>query len=87
MVSTPDMFGSEVCIYLDKDYYQKMITPSESGYETKNSIVGRSLAREWNLSMPDGFGEIGIRVFIPDGEDGDYCGEWWFLGEVAPARP
>lgn len=81
-IATPDMFGSEICLYIDEEYFQHQISDEHTEYSIKERIAGKSLARRWNLTVPAGFRELGIRVFNPDPEDGDYKSEWWFFGEV-----
>lgn len=81
-ITTPDMFGSEVCVYMDEGHFQRQISPVSGKYETKERIAGKSLARRWRLILPEGFGEVGVRVFQPDEEDGDYRSEWWLFGDV-----
>jgi hypothetical protein len=81
-IQTPDMFGSEVCLYIDEDYFQEHISPEHGEYRIKERLPGKSLARRWNLSVPEGFQELGVSVFDPDPEDGDYRNEWWFFGEL-----
>lgn len=66
VVCLPDMFISEVCIYLDEAYYR--------GHITGGRIVGRRLSAEWGLELPEGVDELGVEV-----DDG---GERWYFGEV-----
>lgn len=82
LISTPDMFGSELCLYHDEEYFQRQISEEHSQYTIKERIEGTSLARRWNLTVPAGLQELGLRVRMPDPEDGDYEAEWWFYGEL-----
>ena len=81
-IQTPDMFGSEICIYLDEEYFQHQVSPVRDKFTIKERITESSLAKRWNLAVPQGFQELGLRVFMPDPEDGDYRNEWWFYGEL-----
>lgn len=81
-ISTQDVFASEICLYIDEEYYQRMISPVNGEYEVKERILGGSLAKRWNLVLPDGFDEIGVRVFWSNDEDDDYQTDWWFFGDV-----
>lgn len=82
LIAVSDMFGSEVCLYNDEEYFQKQISEERTQYTIKERIQGKSLARRWNLTVPDEFQELGLRVVMPDPEDGDYRSEWWFFGEL-----
>ena len=83
MIGLPDMFGSEVCVYSDEEYFHYQTNPVTEQYRITERIEGRSLARRWGIRLPDGFRERGLRVHIPDDEDGDYRGEWWFWSDAA----
>lgn len=74
------MFGSEVCIYVDEDYYKSHTTQDEY---SKQLSKGRKLSEEWRLKIPEGFGERLVVWEYTDDEDGEiYRGEDWFFGEV-----
>lgn len=81
-LTVPCLFGSEVCVYRDEEYFLHQVSPVRGAYEIKERIVGRSLVEQWGLVMPEEFGELGVSVFQPDDEDGDYRSDWWFLGDV-----
>lgn len=46
VVCLPDMFTSEVCIYLDENYFQSHTQPATSKKAETKRIEGRSLAKE-----------------------------------------
>lgn len=81
-ISVPDAFASEICIYMDEGYFQRQISPANDRHGIKKRIRDYSLSKRWNLVLPDGFHEVGVRVVKPDDEHGDYRSDWWFFGEV-----
>ena len=85
VICMPDMFSSEICIYLDEDYFRSHmeIGISQHGVHVER-ITDRSLAKEWNLSLPSGMSEIGNQIDFPGYEDGSdaFHGERWMYGEV-----
>lgn len=81
-IAWPDMFASEICLYLDEDYFQGHVATTADGQVT--AITSRSLADEWQLVLPEGVQERGVQVSIPPTEhDGGLEQEYWFYGEVA----
>lgn len=86
VICTPDMFTSELCIYLTEDYFLSHTSPSSNEYGYTQAIHGRRLSQEWGLVLPPGFGEIGISVaYHSDEDDWHLVGERWYFGEVASA--
>lgn len=83
-IALPDMFSSEVCLYLDEDYFQGHTRPRVNAYGRLSALDGRSLAREWGLSLPAGMHELGVHVDYPrtDTHEGLLV-DRWFFGEVA----
>lgn len=84
VVVLPDMFTSEVCLYLDEDYLHAH-TASGIHDKPENLVpAGRSLAAEWGLLLPAGVSERGVRVEYhdPDEPENSYSGEHWYFGEV-----
>lgn len=83
LVMTPDMFGSEVCLFLERGYHEGHTVSGDR--EDRSLLLGpeRSLAAEWGLVLPDGFGERGIRLEWAGDEPGEIVvtEQWWF-GEV-----
>ncbi|WP_282298550.1 DUF3916 domain-containing protein [Stenotrophomonas sp. PS02289] len=86
-ISLPLMFGSELCLYLDEDYYRGHTEPGPYDHGRLRALQPRSLAREWSLILPPGVGEWGVAAEYPAVEGYD---EWysdiWYFGEVG-ARP
>jgi hypothetical protein len=91
VVSLPDMFDSEVCIFFDEAYFDAF--KSRDGLPTHDRQVDhwarlppeRSIVRELNLVLPDKFKEIG---FSTHWEDHTFNPPWvengeaWIVGEV-----
>lgn len=83
-VSIPDLWSSEICVYLDEAYFAGHAVPS-SHERGKVSLIGnRSLAQEWGLLLPPGVFERGIHVDYPETatHEGLTCDRWYY-GEVA----
>ena len=71
------MFSSELCIYIDEDYFR-----SSTGVGDAAAIIsGRSLADEGGLRLPRGVLEIGRTWKFDDG-DASFAAEYWHFGEV-----
>lgn len=86
VICVPDMFTSEICIYLDEDYFRSHIEVGLSPQGVRSErIKGRSLANEWNLLLPSGVSEIGTQIDFPGYDDGSdaFQGEQWMYGEVS----
>lgn len=89
-ICLPEMFASEICIYLQEEYFQSHTTDGvdHCGTTTRERIKGRSLAKEWGLILPEGASELGVAVDYRKEEDDDssvdWSGEDWYFGEVQP---
>lgn len=86
VVCLPDMFTSELCIYLDEGYFSSHTREASSERGSSRHIVERSLASEWGLVLPEGMGELGVLLDCPDDDhpDGRFVCERWYFGEVMP---
>ncbi|PII17113.1 hypothetical protein CR920_15515 [Stenotrophomonas indicatrix] len=81
-IAQPGMFSSEVCLYLDEDYFQGHVATTADGQVT--AITSRSLAAEWGLALPNGIEERGVQVCIPPADDHEGLEQdYWFFGEIA----
>ncbi|RMP60705.1 hypothetical protein ALQ18_00063 [Pseudomonas marginalis pv. marginalis] len=81
-VMVPDMFSSRVCVYTDKARHLGHTQPFNYDHFRQTRITGRSLAHEWNLTLPPGLHEVGFH-FTHEDEDGDiFESEHWYFGEV-----
>lgn len=84
VVCLPDMFTSEICIYVQEAYFQSHTAPTRNSGGFSDVITGRSLAQEWGLLIPQGMGELGVALDYRGYEDKDnwFIGERWYFGEV-----
>ncbi|WP_081067355.1 DUF3916 domain-containing protein [Burkholderia cepacia] len=81
-ICLPDMFASEVCVYLDEAYFGAHIGEGTNIFGEKNLIRGRKLSREWALCVPSGMSELGIAINDLDDDGHPFMYECWFFGEV-----
>ncbi len=87
LIALPNMFSSEICLYLDENYYRGHTVPGPYDHGQLRSLQPRSLAREWNLTLPPGVGEWGVAAEYPAVEGYDeWYSDLWYFGEVG-ARP
>ena len=84
-ICLPDMFTSEVCIYLDEGYYQSHVAPASSQFGHQETIMDRSLASRWRLQLPSNVDEAGILwcYNVSTEIDEHYVSEHWMYGETA----
>jgi hypothetical protein len=83
VVALPCMFSSEICIYTSERYFNEH---TESGRNVLGEIAqikDRSLANEWGLVLPEGFGELGVLRTSQDCDGDPYVSEYWYFGEVS----
>lgn len=83
VVVLPCMFTSELCIYTSESYYKKHTDVGRGIFGEITIIKDRSLAREWGLVLPEGFGELGVLRASEDGDGVPYSSEHWYFGEVS----
>jgi hypothetical protein len=86
VIALPNMFSSEICIYTSEDYFGGHVQEGiGSNGVTVSRIVEKKLSHLWDLSLPQGVAEVGVRVCFPGhgsrGED-SFAVEHWFYGEV-----
>ncbi len=85
VVCLPDMFASELCIYLDEDHFQSHTSASGGPHEHIKVLAARRLSEQWSLELPNGVGELGVSVERNGDEDEPpFSGEQWYFGEVLP---
>lgn len=85
LVSRPNVFASELCLYTREDYYRWHIGEQPWPSVHKSPITNKSLCKEWNLSLPNMFSEYGMLVTTEiDDEDekNTYICEDWLIGEI-----
>ncbi|HYW57397.1 MAG TPA: DUF3916 domain-containing protein [Polaromonas sp.] len=74
VITQPDMFCSELCLYIDEAYFQSHVNAAPA--------EGRLSAR-WQLQIPANMQEVGI-AFTVEGDDGEmFPVEHWYFGEVS----
>lgn len=80
----PDMFTSEICLYLDEDYFNGHTMQNDIKSKYSAVIQGRSLANDWGLQLPDGMLERGILTDHRDEQNPEYnyYSECWYYGEL-----
>lgn len=87
----PDMFASELCIFTAEEYFLLHTSEGKSRFGQITVLKDRSLEKEWELDLPDGFSEVGIlRVDEDEDEDEEgnpYYSEHWYFGEVGHLQP
>jgi hypothetical protein len=73
VVNLPDMFISELCLYLDEEYFQSHVNAAPA--------QGK-LSTRWNLPLSANMQEVGI-AFDVEGDNGKvFPVEQWYFGEV-----
>lgn len=76
IVTYPDMFNSELCVFFDKTHFHKFFkrsTPSQSLLPTKTD----SLCKRFGFVVPEGFVETGYDFsFLNDDDVWEYS-QWW----------
>ena len=79
LITYPDMFGSEICVFFDKEYYESFFKRN-SEWESLISIEGNSLSESLGFKLPESFTETGF-VFSTkeewEGEVTTFEQEWW----------
>lgn len=78
----PDMFSSEICIFTSEQYFNERTQTGHGRFSQLTLLNDRSLIKEWNLSLPHGFSELGV-LSVNENDEGDiYHSENWYIGEV-----
>lgn len=84
MIVQPDMFASEICLYLDEDYFNVHILSADS-YDPQYLLADNlSLAKNWRLQIPDNMYEQGVKIRYTDLEDKaeNYIADHWYFIET-----
>jgi len=83
VVCLPNLFTSELCIYRELEYFESHTIGHKNEYGESKVIVGRSLANEWSLVLPNGVQERGVsHNFHSPEDDWQDTGECWYFGEL-----
>jgi hypothetical protein len=82
----PDMFASELCIYIDENYFNEHTSNGLNRFGLLERIQDKSLAKEWGLEFPENFSEIGITRTMESDDGKIYVSENWYFGDLSPKR-
>jgi hypothetical protein len=80
-VSLPKLASSQIIVFFGSEYFKSFFTRDRPGQVWTPLEEKRSLAREWEIQIPPGFIERGIRQEITE-TDFRYDGEIWFIGQL-----
>jgi Protein of unknown function (DUF3916) len=83
-ICLPDFFTSEICLYLQEDYFQSHTAISVSSQGSTRLIANYSLSSQWQLQVPAGMGELGLALdHRGDRDPADwFVGDRWYFGET-----
>ena len=87
-ICLPDMFTSEICIYLQDEYFQSHISATREEYYSesyeRNKITKKSLAEEWKLSLSKNIKELGVesKYINSINYKENWTIETWYFGEI-----
>jgi len=80
LVTWPDMFSSEVCLFVDPEYHREffeMRGRADSHDRLDPLEQGRGLARRLGVEIPAGMREAGYTRSIRRDDEGGFHEEWW----------
>lgn len=83
-ICLPDMHASEICIYSSETYFRLKCGELNNSLGRQTMIANPSLSSEWQLELPKGMSELGIRWQYDTSPDPDehYVSDHWVYGEV-----
>ena len=79
LITYPDMFGSEICIFFDNEYYESFFKRN-SEWESLILIEGKSLSEKLDFQLAESFTETGFDFSSKDEWEGEvttFEQEWW----------
>ena len=79
LITYPDMFSSEICIFFDREYFDSFFDRN-SEWQSLSPIPDRKLSKLLSLEVPSPFIQSGYLYQIKDEWEGEvttYEGEWW----------
>ena len=83
VIVQPNMFASEVCLYLDEDYFNAHTLSAD--FDDPQYVLADelSLVKIWNLQIPENMYERGVKIHYIDPEDetNNDMADWWFFIE------
>ncbi|MFZ6745727.1 DUF3916 domain-containing protein [Undibacterium sp. JH2W] len=82
LICLPQMFASEICIYLDEAYFQSKISvPAADANVSAKRIHDTSLSQTWQLPLSEKMKEIGIQFYHTEDDFVDVS-QYWMFGEL-----
>ena len=84
-ISLPDLYASQIIVFFGASYFDSFFDRDSAAQKWTRLEPNRSLVREWNLWLPDGFSERGCKEELSQPELVS-TGEFWFIGELADAQ-
>lgn len=79
LITHPQMFGSEICIFFDEDYFESFYNRNNE-WQTLTPINDKDIAKTLSFDVPYPFVQSGYVYRIKDEWEGDittYEEEWW----------
>ena len=79
LLTYPDMFDSELCVFFDKAYFKRFFSRNSPDLSL-TPLQGKSLLKQLNIYLPQGFKESGFHCIINDewdGENHQTIQQWW----------
>ena len=80
-IEMPKLFDSQLTVFFSPQYFDSFFDRDGPEQRWTALPTTRSLAREWELSLPKGFIERGFHEHIHE-DDYEQDGEIWFFGEL-----
>ena len=81
-VALPRIVDSELTVIFDDTFFERFFRRRWGAMIWEPLPHRRSLRREWQLELPEAFGEFGVRQVLDDG-DRHISSEIWWYGDVA----
>jgi len=83
LITYPEMFGSELCIFFDSDYFESFYD-RDNDWQSVKPMKSGSLAKHLGFEVPDTFIEVGYIHQAKDDWEGEtkvFKEEWWSYRE------
>lgn len=80
-VDLPSLWNSQIIVFSGETHFKGFFHRNDDSQRWITLPKGRSIVREWKLTVPKNLKVIGFREEITD-EDFHYVGEIWFIGEL-----
>jgi hypothetical protein len=85
LITYPNMFGSEVCVFFDRTYYESFFSRNNE-WQSLEEVFDKSLLQRLDATLPDGFYETGFILSSKDEWEDEvvyYQEQWWSYREQA----